>query len=220
VTDVPEAARSRWPWFGVLLALMIADMMLAPLVPARAGGIRVGAVGMMLILTAALAAVGAVRVSLLVFGIAMTAVALETFSTATALAAVSLGLRTVFLCYVEVRLIWRVLTDRRVTHDTLSAVACGYVLIGLVWGGLYGLLEAVRPGSFSIPAAWTGVEGGGMAALTYFSFVTLSTLGQGDVLPAGPPAGGLCVSEAVVGQLYMGIMIARMVGILAASRSS
>ncbi len=47
----------------------------------------------------------------------------------------------------------------------------------------------------------------------YFSFVTLATVGYGDVKPTNPGVGGLCVAEALVGQLYLAIMIGRMVAL-------
>ena len=52
-----------------------------------------------------------------------------------------------------------------------------------------------------------------MPALTYFSFVTLTSVGYGDIHPNDAGAGGVCAAEAIVGQLYLAIMIARLVGI-------
>jgi hypothetical protein len=219
VIDVPAASRpSRLPRFGVLLAVMILEVMLAPLLPDRDGGPPVSELTIALTLTAALVAVGIRRGTLLLFAVAVGAVAAEGVARTTPTEVVALAMRMVFLGYVLARVVRNVLTDRVVTHDTVAGVACGYVLLGLVWGALYAFLETLRPGSFLIPEAWrTGTST--VRALTYLSFVTLSGLGQGDLLPAGPPAGGLCIGEAIVGQLYMGIMIARMVGILAAQRA-
>ena len=56
------------------------------------------------------------------------------------------------------------------------------------------------------------------AALMYFSFSTLTTLGYGDIHPTDPAAGGLCAAEALIGQLYVAIMIARMVGLHTSQR--
>jgi hypothetical protein len=218
--DAPPATRPALPRFGVLLALMIGDIMLGSLLPAREGGTWVAAVVMVLILTAALVAVGLRREGVALFGLALASIVVEALARTTAATAVSLAARAVFLSYVEVRIIWRVLGDETVTHDTVSAVACGYVMIGMVWGAFYALLEVLQPGSFAIPAAWAAGPAGDVRALTYFSFITLTSVGFGDVLPTGSPGGGLCIGEAIVGQLYLAIMIARMVGILAAQRSS
>jgi len=199
---------------------MIVEIMMAPLVPAPESGVRIGAVVTATTLTAALAAIGLGPTAIALFGVAVIAIAVESVSRATDVVVVALVLRTLFLAYVTVRVVWRVIGHRVVTHDTVAAVACGYVLIGLVWGGFFALLETFRPGSFTIPAAWMTAQGGRVRALTYFSFVILSTVGLGDIVPTGPQGGGLCAAEAVVGQLYLAIMIARMVGILASQRSA
>ena len=89
-----------------------------------------------------------------------------------------------------------------------------------MWGNLYLLLELIRPGSFQIPAAWRiGAIWDPAAALVYFSFITLTTVGYGDIVPMWPGAGGLAAAEAIVGQLYLAITIARLVGLHASRRS-
>ena len=194
---------------------MIVEIMVTPMVPASEGGPRIGGIVMGLTLAAALAAVGLHAGAVILFLVAGTGIGVESFADSPSIAATSVALRTIFLGYVTVRVVWRVVNDRVITHDTVFAVACGYVLIGLTWGGLYALVEAVRPGSFTVPAEWAGLKGGAIRPLTYFSLVVLTTVGFGDIMPKGPTASGLCVAEAIVGQLYMAIMIARMVGILA-----
>jgi len=56
------------------------------------------------------------------------------------------------------------------------------------------------------------------SALMYFSFATLTTLGYGDIHPTDAAAGSLCAAEAFIGQLYLAIMIARMVGLYTSQR--
>ena len=75
------------------------------------------------------------------------------------------------------------------------------------------LLEVLHPGSFDIPPSWRAGPAGMVAALIYFSFITLTTVGYGDIHPSWPGAGGLVAAEAVVGQLYLAITIARLVGL-------
>ena len=84
----------------------------------------------------------------------------------------------------------------------------------MVWCQLYLILEVLRPGSFNIPAHWSTVASGDPApALLYFSFTTLTTVGYGDITPQWAGAAGLAAAEAVVGQLYLAITIARLVGL-------
>jgi hypothetical protein len=125
-----------------------------------------------------------------------------------------------FLCYVVAILVWRVLRDRIVTLDTLACAACAYIFLGVVWGDLYVLVEYWRPGSFNIPSSFAiGPERDLRAALMYFSFITLTTVAYGTIHPTDPGVGMLCAAEALIGQLYLAIMIARMVGLHIAERT-
>jgi ion channel len=72
---------------------------------------------------------------------------------------------------------------------------------------------------FQFPAVWRmGTAGDPTPALVYFSFVTLTTVGYGDITPQWPGAGGLAAAKAVVGQLYLAITIARLVGLHTSQR--
>ncbi|NIQ41114.1 MAG: hypothetical protein GTN85_03425 [Pseudomonas stutzeri] len=90
------------------------------------------------------------------------------------------------------------------------------MLLGVFWGLAY-LLVGVAD-----PAAFNGVAGPNLGALSpeffYFSFVTMTTLGYGDIAPAAPLARSLAYLQAVIGQLYVAILIAGMVGAHVASR--
>ena len=127
-------------------------------------------------------------------------------------------LRLVFYAYIAVGIIRHVLRDRTVTMDAIAGAACAYMLLGMVWMHLYLLIELAHPGSFDIPAGFL-VRGDPTIALGYFSFVTLTTLGYGDIHPSTAAAAGFCAVEALVGQLYLAITIARMVGLELAGRS-
>lgn len=96
-----------------------------------------------------------------------------------------------------------------VTAHRLQGGIAGYLLLGLTWAAAYALLETLRPGAFS---GALGVAGG-HRAFVYFSFVTLTTVGYGDVLPVHPAARSLAVLEAVTGPLYIAILLARLVSL-------
>jgi Ion channel len=131
----------------------------------------------------------------------------------------ALTLRIVFFGYTAGLIAWHTMRLSDVTIDTIAGAACAYTLLALVWGNVYALVEFLRPGSFQIPAAWLmDASHDPNAALVYFSFITLTTLGYGDVTPAWPGAGGLAAAEAVVGQLYLAITIARLVGLHTSQR--
>jgi Ion channel len=95
--------------------------------------------------------------------------------------------------------------DSEHIYGALSA----YLLGGIFFGVLYYAVEQVWPGSLTISGQAAGLS---LSDAVYFSFVTLATLGYGDVLPVNSVARGLAVIEAVIGQLFLAVMIARLVG--------
>ncbi|WDQ17824.1 potassium channel family protein [Rhodopirellula sp. P2] len=97
-----------------------------------------------------------------------------------------------------------------------------YFLLGLLWAFLYTLAELIQPGSFLFPVANTeSIQNTRLISeFIYFSNVTLTTLGYGDVVPLSRPAKMLAVLQAMLGQLYVAIVIARMVGLQVSQRSS
>jgi voltage-gated potassium channel len=100
------------------------------------------------------------------------------------------------------------LRARTVDAEHIYAALCAYLLAGLFFGALYWTIERAWPGSLSDPAAAAFP----LSSAIYFSFVTLATLGYGDVLPRTELARGLAMLEAIGGQLYVAVMIARLVG--------
>lgn len=116
-------------------------------------------------------------------------------------------------------IISHVLSYKRVTADKIYGAICGYLLLGIIWAMAYTLIENVFPGSFHFANGLSSYEPGIMSyphylsQFLYLSFVTISTLGYGDITPIGPGARILCSFEAVVGQLYVAVLIARLVGL-------
>jgi len=123
-----------------------------------------------------------------------------------------------FLTVTVFALVSRLFTVKRVTFDIISAAICAYLLIGVAWAYAFAIVELRHPGSFS--AALFQRPTGNMAPLLaslhtfiYYSFVCLTTTGFGDILPVSEGARSLSVMESVFGQLYMAILIARLVGL-------
>lgn len=123
------------------------------------------------------------------------------------LVALKLLLRLLFLGFVSACLLTLVLRSERVSADTLVGAVVVYLLLGTVWAAAYGLLLLGLPDALRAPAPLDE------RALTYFSFVTLSTLGYGDVVPVHPAARSFSTLEALTGQLYLAILVARLVGL-------
>ena len=98
-----------------------------------------------------------------------------------------------------------------VDRERIFAALDAYLLAGFLFGVAYWTLERLWPGSF----------GGGAAGqfdfphAIYFSFVTIATLGYGDVVPVSPPARGLAIVEGISGQMYLAVLVARLVSLYA-----
>jgi hypothetical protein len=126
-----------------------------------------------------------------------------------------------FLTFTAVVVLRQVLgRGASVTADTIAGAVCVYLLLGVIWALFYSLLELAHPGSFQVGGQVLASSSGHSAVrpdLLYLSLVTLSTLGYGDVLPITAQARMLAAIEAIIGQLYLAVLIARLIG-LEASR--
>lgn len=90
--------------------------------------------------------------------------------------------------------------------------------MGVIWGQAYRLLEHLSPGSFHGLSAGSLIEL--QRDLLYYSYVTLTTLGYGDIYPIGAEARALAITEAIIGQLYLVVLVAGVVGILLSQRKT
>ena len=107
---------------------------------------------------------------------------------------------------------------RRADVDTIRAAVCVFLLMGLLWAMLYAAIGRLEPLAFSTSS---GVPPGmgnaaGSSTAIYFSFVTLTTLGYGDITPVTAAARTAAVLEALTGQVYLVVLVARLVGLTVA----
>lgn len=125
----------------------------------------------------------------------------------------SLALYMAFLSY-SVYLIFKfILSTSKVTSNIILGAICIYLLIGIIWAMGYVLLNTLAPGSFNIPdSAALSLMHQLFKHFIYYSMATLTTLGYGDIVPLTTPARYYSVLEALSGQLYVGILVARLVG--------
>jgi hypothetical protein len=104
---------------------------------------------------------------------------------------------------------------KHASGNALFGAACGYLLLGIIWSLLYSAVETAVPGSFNVPAA---AEADVTTArldhgvFSYYSFITLATVGYGDVTPRTSLARTLAWLEAIVGQFYLAVLVAGLVG--------
>jgi hypothetical protein len=109
--------------------------------------------------------------------------------------------------------------QQRITFNMICASLCVYLLLGVLWAMGYSVLEVLEPGSFLFTLAGEDqhyhMRFGGEESIypLYYSLVTMTTLGYGDIVPTSPSARMFAAVEALTGQLYLAVLVARLVGL-------
>lgn len=116
-----------------------------------------------------------------------------------------------FFLMVIINFTRKLFADRSVTTELLLVAIVVYLALGMLWSMLFGVLELAAPGSFKFTSSFETTFH--INELLYFSLTTLTTLGYGDVTPLAPLAKSLAVLEALVGQVYLTFVVARLVGL-------
>ncbi len=125
----------------------------------------------------------------------------------------------VFLAYVVVMVVRWLFAVERVTYNTIAAALCVYLLLGVWWAEAYSILALTDPASFVLEHPEEDkpfqmrVGGRGATYSLYFSFVTMTTVGYGDITPASAPARSFAILEAVMGQIYLAVLVGRLVAL-------
>jgi voltage-gated potassium channel len=127
-------------------------------------------------------------------------------------------LTAVFLLYITVMILNQVLSARRVTLDTIAGAVCAYLLIGLGWAFVYRVMFVINPHSFlfgsgSFAHIFEENKRPQLMNFAYYSYTTLSTTGFGDITPASGASRAISVLEAIAGQFFIAILIARLVSL-------
>jgi voltage-gated potassium channel Kch len=198
------------------VAIVIATFVIGPLTRPSGFGTVVLSLAYLGVLLAGIATVARNRVEAVAIG----AVALLC-AVAWIVATVEGGLVTragrtttsAFFCLLLSGIVFqRIFRAGHVTVHRISGAVAAYLLIGLVFAFLYDSIETIAPGSFAF--ANEGARNHGLNdPMAYFSFVTLTTVGYGDVTPLTPLTQSLTNLEALIGQLFPAILIARLVAI-------
>lgn len=207
------------PWYArhggaVFLAVLVLTLVTAPFANDQDDWSAAEPVLVTVVLVAGVGAVGGNRWTILTAAVlAVPVVAgrwLHHARPAAHTEAAYLAAGAAFAAFVAGHQMVAVFRTRRVDANALCAGVSGYLLVGLLWAVLYRLIAAAAPGSFAVgPDRRTleGVEAG------YFSYMTLSTVGYGDIVPVSRPARMLAVLEATTGLFYVAVLIARLVAL-------
>jgi hypothetical protein len=206
---------------SVLLALLIlSGLVLPPMLPARGQRGPVSDVVVSLLLLAGIATVWRERRWVFRTVVFFSAVALPVrwvarFSPGGEMPTWRTGTELVVLALLTLVVLAKVLRPGLVTRDRLQGGIAAYLLLGLTWANAYELVALTDPAAFAGAVA-AAAEG---APWVYYSLVTLTTMGYGDITPVSPLARSLAVGEALTGQLYLAILISRLVALELQSRN-
>ncbi len=172
---------------------------------------------------------GIVSLTLLVFGVYAVRARRRTFIAASVLALIAAvssiaalvqgvrghplveGAFFLFYAFATIAIFVEVISERDVDRDTMFGIVGVYLLIGVTFGTLYDLVETLHPGSFHIDAPCGQPSAIRWRDTIYFSFMTLTTVGYGDITPATTQTQSLAIIESVIGVLYVAVLIARIV---------
>ena len=194
----------------ILLLLVLALIFLVPMFPAGAHQVLYN-----ILLTGILvsAALSVERARKRIFIIAMSAVVAEWLSYILDLPAITTISQTIQFLYfilIVISLIAQVATTRRVTARVIVESISGYLLMGIVFSLIIGIVARNADSAYSFGGVTSVPEG--LSDFIYFGFVTFTTLGYGDVVPLIPASRSIAVMASVTGQIYLTVIIAMLVG--------
>lgn len=122
-------------------------------------------------------------------------------------------LQALFIGFAIVIISGKIFQHKQVSGEVLRGSICVYVMVGFFWAIIYQIIYIIEPQTFNNIDPERFIQ-----QLGYFSFVTLTTVGYGDISPEYPLVMSLANLEAIVGQLFPAIMIARLVGLYQAEK--
>jgi voltage-gated potassium channel len=207
----------RWRHLTLLILLLVIMIITPILGPLRHGLLVMTAIGAAILLTASYAISD--RKLFFIIGIILSIVSLiGTWFLVTypghLVVIVAHSCVIVLLSFFAVTILSYVVAEGRVTVDRIFAAICAYLLIGYAWAFGYAVFDELYPNSFTVATEIARNDYiGRVVQMRYFSFITLATVGYGDIVPRSPGAQTLVILEAIVGQFYLVALIGRLVGL-------
>jgi len=125
-----------------------------------------------------------------------------------------------FLALITIMALSYVIKDKVITNSTLCGAICCYLLLGLTWSFLYLLIDYFDPSAFTTLGTIQVLDDTSLQKYIYYSYITLTTLGYGDIVPNANLAKTFSWLEAVIGQIYLTVLIARLVGLHIAQKDN
>lgn len=136
-----------------------------------------------------------------------------------ALVPMNLAIWTIVGLLATANALYFALKARVINREHLFAALSAYLLAGIFFGVFYWVIEQTWPQSLSKPGDVAMQGEFSLRLAIYYSFVTLTTLGYGEIVPRTDVARGLVIVEAIVGQLYIAVLIARLISLYVSGQS-
>jgi voltage-gated potassium channel len=208
---ITAGERSKRSIYGVILLLIIlAFVFVVPAFPIGAHPVLYN-----ILLTGILvfAALSVDRARKRMFIIALSAIMVEWLAYILEMPAVMTISQTILFLYfilIVISLITQVATTRRVTARVIVESISGYLLMGIVFSLIIGIVARNNSSAYSFGGAVSGPEG--LSDFVYYGFITFTTVGYGDIVPLTPVSKSIAVLSSVTGQIYLTVIIAMLVG--------
>ncbi|MEW6585098.1 MAG: ion channel [Nitrospirota bacterium] len=126
---------------------------------------------------------------------------------------IAAALIAIFYIYVLVIVLAYVMKGEEVTRDEILGAVSVYLLLGFIWASFYHIVFSLQPQAFLVSDTPVADNGRARPDFVYFSFITLLTVGYGDFRPISGIARSLAMLEGIVGVLYIGVFITRLLTI-------
>jgi hypothetical protein len=206
-----------------LLAALVALLVSAPFVEYLPGGDLLEVLLLTTVMVSAVLAVGGRRKSLIIALIllapALAGKWINHLRPELLNPAVFLVSSFVFFGFVVARLLVFIVRAPRVDANVLCAGVAGFLLLGLLWAPAYAAVARLDPRAFALPASPGAPSTLDGFSAFYYSFMTLCTVGYGDITPVSRVARMLAVIETITGMFYMAVLISRLVSLHSSVRS-
>ena len=202
--------------YGLQLTLLVTLSLLAPLISETRWGrvlltLMLCSVAMLALYTSRVRS-GVLRVAAVGSAVVMASILAEVLTEGDSFSALARLTIVLLIMAMPVVILARIMRHPVVTGETVMGAICVYLLVGLVFSIGYQLIDRIDD------AAFAGVADGNWPDMHYFSFVTLTTLGYGDITPTTNFARNIAVFEAVVGNVFLVTLVAFLVGNLGRQR--
>lgn len=208
----PHLVRMGYPGLVVSIVLLILvppHFRMLPSLATHGGSLLNQILFVLLMLTALVPIAPSRRALLTAVGLGVMVLATYPLSAGKGVLLFRVGGQIVFVTYITSHLLRALVLAREADFQTICAAVCFYLLIGLNWAFIYVALELATPGSFTIAPQMEFYEK--FENLIYLSYVTIASLGYGDVTPLTPAARAWTFLEAIFGQFFLAVVVARLV---------